>query len=210
MAPTVMSTPKKRKKTKTLLRKKTIPDVLIYEMADGKPIYYNGYQEVMRGKKYAEEIMGSSFLQSLIISRLIRLLLTCLPEVYKVLTNELGLQFSKKHWRAADIAIYHKEQLRNIPLQNKYLAVSPKIVFEIDTKADIEQFTTPLDYYYAKTDELLAFGVEKVIWIFTGAKKIMLAEPKKDWVVTNWDHDIHVIDDISVNISQIIVEQGKR
>ena len=90
--------------------------------------------------------MGSSFLQSLIISRLIRFLLTCLPEVYEVLTNELGLQFSKKHWRAADIAIYQKERLRNIPLQNTYLEIPPKIVFEIDTKADIEQFTTPLDY----------------------------------------------------------------
>ena len=103
-------------------------------MTNGKPIYYKGYQEVMQGKKQPEEIMGSSFFLSLIISRLLRFLLNCLPEVYEVLTNELSLQFSKKHWRAADIAIYHKEQLRNIPLQNKYLEIPPKIVFEIDTK----------------------------------------------------------------------------
>jgi hypothetical protein len=205
MATTVMSKPTKRQKTKTQSRKKSVPEVLVYEMAHGKPIYYKGYQEVMQGKKQLEEIMGSSFLQSLVISRLVRFLLTCLPEVYEVLTNELGLQFSKKHWRAADIAIYHKEQLRNIPLQNKYLEIPPKIVFEIDTKADIEQFTTPLDYYYTKTDELLAFGVEKVIWIFTEAQKIMLAESGKDWIITNWDQDIQVIDDIHVNVSQIIV-----
>ncbi len=204
MATTVMSKPAKRPKTKTRSRKKSIPDVLVYEMVAGKPIYYKGYQEVVQGKKQPEDIMGSSFFQSLIISRLIRVLLTCLPDVYEVLTNELGLQFAKKHWRAADIAIYHKEQLRNIPLQNKYLEIPPKIIFEIDTKADIEQFTTPLNYYYTKTDELLAFGVEKVIWIFTETKKIMIAEPEKDWVITNWDHDIHVIDDIHVNVSQII------
>lgn len=204
MATTVMSEPTKRQKTKTRSRKKAIPEVFVYEMVHGKPIYYKGYQEVMQGKKQPEEIMGSSFLQSLIISRLVHLLLTRLPEGYEVLTNELGLQFSKKHWRAADIAIYHKEQLRNIPLQNTYLEIPPKIVFEIDTKADIEQFTTPLDYYYTKTDELLAFGVEKVIWIFTDAQKIMIAASEKDWIVTNWDQDIQVIDDIHVNVSQII------
>jgi hypothetical protein len=47
--------------------------------------------------------------------------------------------------------------------------------------------------------------VEKVIWIFTEAQKIMLAESGKDWIVTNWDQDIQVIDDIHVNVSQIIV-----
>lgn len=206
MAATVISKPAKRPKPKTTIRprKKKIPDVLVYEMVHGKPIYYKGYQDVMQGKKRAEDIMGSSFFQSFIISRLVRVLLTCLPEVYEVLTNELGLQFAKKYWRAADIAIYHKEQLRNIPLQNTYLDIPPKIVFEIDTKADIEQFTTPLDYYYTKTDELLAFGVEKVIWIFTEPQKIMIAEPEKDWVITNWNQDISVIDDIHVNVSQII------
>lgn len=127
----------------------------MYELVDGKPIYYKGYQEVVNGKKSMEDIMGSGFLQSLIINRLLRLLLTCLPEVYEVLTNEIGIQLTQKHWRAADIAIYHKDRLRGIPLQNKYLDIPPQIIFEIDTKADIDQWTTPLDYYYVKTDQCL-------------------------------------------------------
>ncbi len=204
MPTTVMPKPAKQEKTRTPSRKKPIPEEFVYEMAYGKPVYYKGYQEVMQGKKHLEEIMGSSFLQSLIISRLFRFLLTHLPDVYEVLTNEPGLQFSKKHWRAADIAMYHKEQLKDVPLQNTYLPVPPKIVFEVDTKADIEQFTTALDYYYVKTDELFAFGVEKVIWSFTDTKKIMIAEPEKDWIITNWNHDIQVFDDILVNIPQII------
>ena len=60
-------------------------------------------------------------------------------------------------------------------------------------------------YYYTKTDELLAFGVEKVIWIFTDTQKIMITESEKDWIITNWDQDIQVLDDIHVNVSQIIV-----
>lgn len=204
MTTTVISKPVKRTQEKTIARKKAIPDVFVYEMVQAKPIYYKGYQEVMNGKKSMENIMGSSFLQSLIISRLLRLLLTCLPEVYEVLTNEIGIQLTKKHWRAADIALYHKDRLRGIPLQNKYLDIPPKIIFEIDTKADIEQWTTPLNYYYAKTDELLAFGVEKIIWIFTETEKIMIAESGKDWVITNWDQDVHVLDDIHINIFRLI------
>lgn len=204
MTAPVISKPTKRPAAQRSPRKKKIPDVFVYEMVDGKPIYYKGYQEVMNGKKSMEDIMGSSFFQSLIISRLLRLLLTCLSEEFEVLTNELGIQLAPKHWRAADIAIYHKEQLRSVPLQNRYLEIPPKIIFEIDTKADIEQWSTPLDYYYTKTDELLEFGVEKIIWIFTETKKIMIAESGKDWVVTNWDQDIQILDDIHIKISRII------
>jgi hypothetical protein len=194
-----------RQGAKTRSRKAVIPEALIYEMVHGEPVYYKGYQDMIQGKKPLEDIMESSYLQSLIISRLVRFLLTCLPDIYEVLTNEIGLQFSKKHWRAADIAIYHKEQLRTVPLQNTYIDIPPKVVFEIDTKADVGQFTTSADYYYTKTDELLEFGVEKVIWIFTDAQKIMIAEPKHDWVVSNWDQAFHVFDDMYVNVSQMIL-----
>jgi len=38
------------------------------------------------------------------------------------------------------------------------------------------EFNTPLDYYATKTDALLDLGVHKVIWIFTDARKVMVAE----------------------------------
>lgn len=42
-----------------------VPDCLIYEIMDGQPIHYKGYQDVLNGTKTAKEIMGSSSLQSL-------------------------------------------------------------------------------------------------------------------------------------------------
>lgn len=48
-----------------------IPDSLIYEMVNGSPIYYKGYRDYLNGDKQIEELMGSSILQSLIISRLV-------------------------------------------------------------------------------------------------------------------------------------------
>ena len=184
-----------------------IPESLVYEMVNDLPIYYHRYRDVANGRKQAEEIMGSSFLQSLLISRIVRFLMAHLPAQYEVLTNELGLQFSKGNWRAADIAIYRKERLRQIPRHNKYLEIPPEIVIEIDTKAAPEQFSTMMDYYYTKTDDLLAFGVEKVVWIFTDARKVMIAEPQIDWITRNWEHDIPIFEKIALNLTELLSDQ---
>lgn len=56
-------------------REKKIPDALIYEVMDGKPIYYRGYKEVLSGKKSIEDIMASSTLQAFIITYLLKVLL---------------------------------------------------------------------------------------------------------------------------------------
>ena len=47
-----------------IFRKKPVSHVprhLIYEIMDGKPIYYKGYWDVLSGKKTASEIMGITF-----------------------------------------------------------------------------------------------------------------------------------------------------
>ena len=46
---------------------------LIYEMDNGVPIYYRGYKEVLNYTKTVEEIIGSSFMQSSIITQLANL-----------------------------------------------------------------------------------------------------------------------------------------
>ena len=71
-----------------------IPSELIYEMDNGTPIYYRGYKDFLNGSKQLDELMGSSFLQSDIITQLVILLGINLSKKFKVLTNEVGLQFS--------------------------------------------------------------------------------------------------------------------
>lgn len=186
---------------------KDIPQALIYEMVDGKPIYYRDYQAYLSGDKEIEEIMGSSYLQSLMVSRILAFLFQNLDsKIYEILTNELGLQFAKKSWRAADIAIYAKESLFGLRPENKYLEIPPKIVIEIDTKAHLKELDNPFGYYQEKTDQLLKFGVEKVIWIFTETQKVMLAEENKDWVISDWTKSFHLEEHIKINISQLIGE----
>jgi hypothetical protein len=42
----------------------TIPTALIYEIIDGKPIYYNGYKAVLKGEKTIEDIMATGVRQT--------------------------------------------------------------------------------------------------------------------------------------------------
>jgi len=181
-----------------------IPEKLIYEMVDGKPIYYRGYKEYLKSKKQIEQLIGSSYLQSLIITRLVYFLMSNLGNEYVVLTNEIGIQFKGKGWRAADIAIVENKKLKDVKKSNKYLSIPPKVVIEIDTKAELEEVQDALGYFHKKTDELLDFGVEKVIWIFTDSKKIMISEKNKDWQVLNWTREVHLLNDLTIDLEKLI------
>lgn len=48
--------------SETEVIKRKIPEEFIYEIMDGKPIYYKGYKEAIKKHISAEEIMGSSSL----------------------------------------------------------------------------------------------------------------------------------------------------
>ncbi|CAA9236872.1 MAG: hypothetical protein AVDCRST_MAG56-1243 [uncultured Cytophagales bacterium] len=187
-------------------RRKTIPEALVYErLPDGTPIYYRGYKDYIKGTRNIESIVGSSYQQSLIITRILRFLFKQLPEhQYEVLTNEFGMKTSNKGWRNLDIAIYDRAQLKGIPVEAKYLSIPPKIVIEVDTKAELEDLPVPLDYYHLKTDELLSQGVQKVIWVFTANEKIMEAEAGKDWITSGWTRSIALPENVTLNLANLM------
>ena len=185
---------------------KNIPQSLIYEMFEGKPIYYKGYQSYLNGQKNITDVVGSSYLQSLIITKLVYLLISKIGKKYTILTNELGLQFKDKGWRAADIAIIEKERLKDIQATDKYLSIPPKIVIEIDTKAAIEEAQTALSYFHKKTDQLLDFGVEKVLWIFTDSQKMMVAEKDQNWQIIDWNQQVEIVEGLAVNVGELLRE----
>lgn len=186
----------------------TIPDYLIYEMDEGKPIYYRGYKEVLKGDKTQEEVMGSSILQSYLVTKLIVILSLKLDRRFILISNEMGLLFKKKSWRSIDIAIYSRKKLRtlDVKLDEQYSKIPPKIVIEVDTKAHFDN-ASDADYYFQhKTDQLLSFGVERVIWIYTRTEKFMIAEKDKRWETANWTEDLDIMEGIVVNIPQLIEE----
>ena len=103
-----------------------------------------------------------------------------------------------------DIAIYPKKTLQRLELVDEYLSIPPKIVLKVDAKAHFEN-ASDADYYFQhKTDQLLDFGVERVIWIYTRTEKFMIAEKDKRWEMANWKEDLEIMDGIVVNIPKLI------
>lgn len=183
-----------------------IPDYLVYELDEGRPIYYRGYKEVITKTKTLEDIMGCSILQSLLATLISYFIKERFPPNYVCLGNELGLKLAAKSRRNLDLAVYDKNRLpdRSVLFSTHYAQTPPQIVFEIDTKADLSAFDTPADYYHRKTEQLLGFGVEKVIWIFTGSRKYLFAEPGKKWSIGNWSEDMELLPGVQLNIEQLL------
>lgn len=167
-----------------------VPTHLVYEWDDGSPIFYRNYQEVLSGKITSEEVMADSTLQAWIKSKLYLFLCGVLLEKgYEILVGEIGMQLAPKSTRAADIAIFKAE---TFTLSNKYTEQAPEIVIEIDVKADYPNSGKLIEYYELKTQKLLAFGVKKVIWIFTDSETVIVINPDQK-LFLDWSDEVEVL-----------------
>ncbi len=188
---------------------KKISAALIYEIIDGKPIYYKGYREVIAGTKTTGEVIGKSSLRGVIMEHILRKLFnSCFENKYRFLTNRLVIHCDKRSNFSADIAIFDAQKLPVKSVDELYISIPPKIQIEVDIDADMESFDTPDAYIYAKTDKLLEFGVEKVIWLMSKSKKILVATKDENWQVIDWNKDIEIIEGLSFNISKYLKDEG--
>lgn len=189
---------------------KKVPDFLIKEILDGKPVYYKGYKEVLAKTKKPDDIMGCSGLQAVIIAYLLRICYSKIdPRKYWILTNEVGSHLGKKKNLSSDIAIFDKSILTVDKIGKHYPDVPPKIVFEIDLNIELEELRmTEIEYVLTKTRQLLEFGVEKVFWITTKTQKVSIATPDKNFAFISWDKDIELFDSLNFNIGQYLKEEG--
>lgn len=184
-----------------------IPDYLIYETLGGKPLYRKGYKAVLTNQKTPDEIMGCSDIQAIIVSTLhLYLGGQVNRKRYWVVTNEPGLHLRLGDNLSNDIAFYEKDK---VTVKGKFFDVAPKVVVEVDIKVDLELFPAKeLDYIYQKTQAMLDFGTERVIWITTHSHKVLVATQGENWITVNWDTTIPVIDDITLNIAALLTEEG--
>lgn len=185
-----------------------IPEEFIYEIMDGKPIYYKGYKEAIKKHLSAEEIIGSSSLQSDLINFILEVIHQFYDrKKYKIHTNEPGLQLGYKDTLAGDILVYDKTVLTADKITTKYSNVPPKYVIEVDTNADLSE-SSFMDYLTRKTEKLFEFGTEKVFWVITASQKVIVAQPNEDWYIRSWDKEIELFDGININIGKYLDEEG--
>ncbi|MBA4852790.1 hypothetical protein [Emticicia sp. BO119] len=128
-----------------------IPECFVYEIIDGKPIYYSGYKDAIKYNLNVEAIKGSSTLQSGLV---VFILATIYPSYdtkkYRILTNKLSMQLDSKNILSGDIVIFYKQELTADKINNQYPDVPPKYVIEIDTNADLGE-SSFIEYLTRKT-----------------------------------------------------------
>ena len=170
----------KEQKTDSIIK---VPDALIREEIDGKPYYYRGYKSVLNNEKTLEDIMGSSTLQSYIVEILLDFLFKNIGRKrYRFFTNELGGHLKKGTNLSFDIAVFDKKVMTRNKINQYYANVPPKMIFEIDVKIDLED-ENAVDYINVKTEKLLQFGTELIIWVLTKQEKLIVARPNQKWEI---------------------------
>jgi Uma2 family endonuclease len=184
------------------------PKTLIYEEFGGRVYYRKGYKSVLNQTKKLTDIMGTSSLQGIIISVLLRYLFTHTGEdEYEIITNEAGLHVSRGENFSSDIILYNAEDARKYRYNEYYFNVAPKVVIEVDIKIELEN-QTDMEYVKEKTEKLLKFGVEHIIWVLSKERIVIIAEPNQDLVIKNWTKDFDLLPNHTINIQKMIEKKG--
>ncbi len=154
--------------------------------------------------------MGSSKLQAWIIDLLLRVLYQHLDlRKYKVLSNEVGFRTGRRSWRNLDIAVFDRQQLLQEGVDEKYVQTPPKVVIEVDTKADLQKYEDLLSYVIEKVQDLHQAGVERVVWILTRNRRVVIAEQQEaEWKIVPLDEEIELMEGIRCNVAALLRQEG--
>jgi Uma2 family endonuclease len=191
--------------------KRKIPAYLIRETIDGIPFYYAGYKDVINRKKTLEDIMADSGLQAIIKAYLMILFAQKLDlNRFQPVSGEIGSHLDHRSNLALDVAVYDNNVLTPEKINLKYIDVNPKIVVEIDVQVKLEDPTAnPFEQYVLrKVKKLLAFGTERVIWIFTQSDTVIVAKPGNSWEVFHLNQDVILLEGINMNIGNYLNSKG--
>lgn len=191
----------------TTVEKAKIPQFLIREKIDDTRFFYKGYQSVINKTKKLEDIIGISGFQAFIISIFTNYSHLNIGHQKYRFFNNLGVELSKDTLLVLDFSIFDKSILTIDKINEHYVKVPPKVVVEVDIKIESDN-TTDFDYINQKTEKLLNFGTEKVIWILSKSKKIMVAMPNENWQVMDWNKDFELIDGHIINLQKMFEEEG--
>jgi hypothetical protein len=162
------------------------------------------------GKKNLEDIMGWSALQGFIVSYFTELLMKHLNlKKYKVMPGETGNHLGYRNNLSLDIAIFDRKVLTPEKVTDKYVDVPAYCVIEIDVQAEWEAGDmSDVEFIGLKTNKLFEFGTQKLIWVLSKSKKIIVAEPNKHWSIIDWNEDIELIENITFNVGKHLAEEG--
>ncbi len=188
-----------------------IPEFLVRETIDGIPFYFSGYRKVLSKTKTFEDIMADSGLQSILKNLIGRLLDKFFREEdWDVLIGETGAHLDHRSNLGLDVAVYDRKELTPEKFTARYLDIVPKLVIEIDVKVELPDPKADIfqEFVLRKVRKLFQSGTEKVVWVFTKSKTVIVAEPKKPMQIFDWDDDIEIYKGVNLNVPALLRKRG--
>jgi Uma2 family endonuclease len=167
--------------------------------------------------------MGCSEIQARIISAILQFLFKNVDtRLYDILSGEVGIHLSHTNNFAIDIAVFDRASLPKNRDKNKYLPVAPLFAFEVDINIEQEEEylhkkkrKDDFSYMLNKSSRLIASGTQKVIWILTASKIVLVFEKSAEGKIINshvsWKEsfDITIGKTFGVAIEKWIIEGGQ-
>ncbi len=205
------SPPARSEKSGKAYKTEEIPASLVRETIDGIPFYYAGFRSVLDKTKTLEDIMADSGLQLEIKKFFYDLLVRHFDsKLFKVYTGEVGSHLDHRSNLGLDVAVYDKKILTPDKITAKYIDVTPKFVIEIDVNVEMAGHNENIfeEFVLRKVKKLFEFGTEKIVWVFSKSKTVIVARPDGSWDVVDWDKDVELTDDIVFNIAKYLEEEG--
>ena len=197
--------------TRSKSAKGKIPEYLVKETIDGIPFYYAGFRSVLNKTKTKTDIMADSGLQTVIKNYLLMLFFRHLDmSKYWTFSGEIGNHLNHRNNLALDVVVFEKNVLTPDKINLKYVEVVPKIVIEVDVRVELENQEANIfdEFVLRKVRKLHQFGTEKIIWIFTKSKTIIVATPDNNWKIFDLDQDVEVLDGVTFNLAHYLEEEG--
>lgn len=194
-----------------LRKKRSIPAYLVRETIDGIPFYYRGYRSVLNKSKTLDEIMGDSGLQLFLKNYLGDALREHLDrQKFYIFVGEGGAHLDHRSNLSLDVTVYDKSVLTPGKITTKYVDVPPKLVIEVDVNVELPDKDQDLfeEFVLRKVQRLFEFGTERVIWIFSKSRTVIIASPGGHWEVQNWNKDLELWPGISINIFHHLQQEG--
>ncbi|MCI5084183.1 MAG: hypothetical protein MRY78_20955 [Saprospiraceae bacterium] len=179
---------------------------LIYEVIDGKPVFYSKAHTVMQELLLVDELKFSESSQPGVLSAISQFLWDNLPEdEYQIFTNGIGYEPDSENHLVLDIAVCDKEKMEGQNL-SKALQVAPELVILKDSVAGIDDPTRLLGYFHDKIRKLIDHGTERVIWINTISQLMTVADDDGNWYTVDWEEEIEWINGLEMTLEDMLAE----
>ena len=105
------------------------------------------------------------------------------------------------------MAAFDKTVLAATDDDTHYYTFPPKFVIEVDTNGDFSDKIFE-DYLFKKSQRLLKFGVEQMIWILTASKTVTVGSPNGTFITHGWERPIEIFKGHPLVLQDLFRENG--